>query len=406
MTVRLSCPYCETAVSLVDLPATHRVVCPRCGETFAAHATEMQESGPHIPVASRNGSHPPDEPTDSDEPAAPERSLIGLLLFGFVLGAFVVGLGMYAIFRGDANRGEQDTSELTPAKLATTMPPLAVRGLGYLPKDTNVAFAVQPGALLTYAERTKADPKELLIRAGVPAAVFTTLDQLGVELDQIQSLVGGLTLANDSLIPRAVVVLTLRKKLADPAAFLKQLKAQPIKGVAGSTRYKVTVANLPMELAILDAGPYLFATDAKDLDAISSPLTAPDQLTTGLRESLTKLSPASFAWVATDSEEWGKKPAITLAAQALKQPDLPARLATLRAAAIGVSLEPELQLRASVRTPDTASATKLQDQLANALAAKSPTIGLEGTWVSVALPFDAKDGINDLKDLLPRPAKK
>ena len=179
-----------------------------------------------------------------------------------------------------------------------------------------------------------------------------------------------------------------------------------MKGIAGSTRYKVTVANLPMELAILDAGPYLFATDAKDLDAVSGTLTAPDQLTTGLRESLTKLSPASFAWAATDSEEWGKKPTITLATQALKQPDLPARLATLRAAVIGLSLEPELQLRAGVRTPDTASATKLQDQLANALAAKSPTIGLEGTWVSVALPFDAKAGLNGLRDLLPKAAPK
>ena len=403
MTVRLSCPYCETAVNLIDLPATHRVVCPRCGETFAAHATEMQESGPHIPVASRNGAHPPDEPPEADEPSLPPRSLIGLLLFGFALGAIIVGLGMYAIFRGDVNRGEQDTSELTPAKLATTMPPLAVRGLVYLPKDTNLAFAVQPGALLTYAERTKTDPKELLIQAGVPAAVFTTLDQLGVKLEQIQSLVGGLTLANDNLFPRAVIVLTLREKLADQPAFLKQLKAQPSKSVAGSTRYKVTVANLPMELAILDVGPYLFATDAKDLETKN---TTPDQLATGLRESLTKLSPASFAWSATDSEEWGKKPAVTLAAQALKQPDLPARLATLRAAAIGLSLEPELQLQAHARTPDTASATKLQDQIANTLAAKAPTIHLESTWVSVALPYDAKQGLNGLKDLLPKPAPK
>ena len=71
MTVRLSCPYCETAVNLIDLPATHRVVCPRCGETFAAHATEMQESGPHIPVASRNGAHPPDEPPEADERLRP-----------------------------------------------------------------------------------------------------------------------------------------------------------------------------------------------------------------------------------------------------------------------------------------------------------------------------------------------
>jgi len=279
---------------------------------------------------------------------------------------------------------------LSPSgKPAATKPPSAIASLAYLPADTSVAFAIQPGPVRVYAERTKAEPKELLQQTGVPARVFALLDQAGVKLDQIDHLAGGIVIAGDNPIPRMMFALSLLSPLGDEDAFMKSLKAQKFTTSNGQTRWKADLGGLPTEMAKVNDRVYVFASDGKDLDrASSSTGRGSGHLPLGLRQSLEKLSPASVVWIATDNSRWDDKPAVKLAAGLLKEPDLPSRLANIRAVVIGVALEPDPKMLGALRSPDEATSKKLADTAAASLAGKPVVIGESGEWVSVESPFD------------------
>ncbi len=406
MTVQLSCPYCNAGVSVAEVPPSHRVVCPRCGESFPVKvpAGPDDEGGaPRVPVASLNGS--PAAVPHTQPPPAPGWSLAAPALIGLVLAAGVLALGLYAfVFHRPA--GTSTTPTDAGRRPAATVPPAAVAGLAYLPPDTNVAFAAQPGPLLAYADRTGSDPRQLLTRAGVPDRVFATLDRVGLPLDRIDHVCGGLVLAENSAIPRVFVVLALREPPADPGEFRRQLKATQFTAPSGATRYKADLGGLPVEMSNPDPRTYLFATEGKDLEAAAG-RTGSAHLPAGLRESMGKLSPASFAWAATDSGHWSENPGVKLAAALAKQPDLPARLATVRAAAVGMSLEPDPQLLVAVRAADPDAAAKMRAQAADAAAGKKESlrIGGEGAWVTAEGPPD-KDTWARLQVMLPKPAGK
>lgn len=284
-----------------------------------------------------------------------------------------------------------------------TVPPPAVPGLAYLPADSAIAFAVQPGPLVPYAERTKTDPRQLLAGFGIPDRIFTTLDTLGVPLDQIDHISGGLVLAADNALPRVVVVFALRKPPANEAAFRKALGARRVTPAGGAVRDQVSVGGLPADMLTLDSRTYLFATHSQDLD---SAMTFRDRgsghLPSGLRESMGKLSPASVAWVATDAQDWATNPTVKAAALVLKRPELPQRLADVRAAAAGVALEPDPKLTLAMRAATPPTVAKLEGRFTAAFSGKEPMIRTTGDWVSGEVAFDPKIGVSGLVDALPK----
>jgi hypothetical protein len=235
----------------------------------------------------------------------------------------------------------------------------------------------------------------------VPAQVFATLDRLGLALDQIDQLCGALVVPAESPIPRAVVALLLTRPMADEAAFLKHLKATQYTSASGATRYKGVDLGVPIpfELARRDAKTYLFATDGKDLDAPAG--RGSGHLPLGVKESMARLSPASLAWAATDSATWADRPFVKVVAEVLKQPTLSKRLAGGKAAAVGVSLEPEPQATLAIRAAGDEEAVKLRESLS---ASPPAMIWREGPWVTVGGPAGNGQG-GWLRELLPKSAK-
>jgi hypothetical protein len=235
----------------------------------------------------------------------------------------------------------------------------------------------------------------------VPAQVFATLARLGLALDQIDQLCGALVVPAESPIPRAVVALLLTKPLADEAAFLRQLKATQYTSASGATRYKGVDlgVSIPFDLARRDAKTYLFATDGKDLDAPAG--RGSGHLPLGLKESMARLSPASPAWAATDSANWSDRPFVKVIAEAMKQPTLSKRLAGGKAAAVGISLEPDPHATVAVRAAGDEEAAKLLDWLTVSPPAES---GRQGAWVIIVGPAGTGQG-GWLRELLPKSAE-
>ncbi|OWK38870.1 hypothetical protein [Fimbriiglobus ruber] len=384
-------------------PPGHRVACPRCGESFPVKETAAGDSGPHIPVMSRNGT-PHADPPAAAPLVSPAKALWPLAAGGAIVAALLVGFGLYAILK-PTPRPEPGPDRAKQEKKPATVPPAVVTGLAYLPADTNICAAVQFGPLLTYAARTQTDPHALLTRAGLPGELTDAPDKLGLSYGLIDHVCAGLVVDSASAFPRVVVALVLNQKVPDRSAFLKQLKATQFTAPDGSTRFRADVGNFPWEMLNPDDKTYLFATDGNDLHEFRRGAPGSVRLSAGVRDSMAKLSPASFAWVATGMETWNDKPTVKVAAGLLKQPDLPARLVPYHAAVAGISLEPEPTAAVAVLAVDAVAAAQLRGRLAATLAGRPVAINLVGPWVTVEGAL-GKDGVGGWKDWLPAPAAK
>lgn len=377
MAGRVSCPYCNATTELGDVPASGRVSCSRCGEAFPVK---------HSPAA-LNGQ--PAGPYPAPPTAAPPvaRAFVPLALIGLLLGSVVLGGGLYAILRTKPTP-PSDTGTPATGKPPAVFPPAAVPGLQYLPAETNVAFAVQPGPLLASAERTGTDPQKLLASVGIPDRVTATLAQLGLTLARIDHLAGGAVVDDKSPL-RVVLVLALRSPHPDEAAFLKALTATKPADSAVPGHYRVQVSGVPADMVKAGDRTYvlfLVGVDPKDPAGVANP--ARSGVPVPLKESVAKLSPASVAWVATASEAWAEKKTVAAVAQILKQPDIPKRLAPVRAVAAGLSLEPDPRLGVLVRGKDADAVAELNKSLDKLFGDKS-AVTTEADWVGVAGPVDA-----------------
>ena len=131
---------------------------------------------------------------------------------------------------------------------------------------------------------------------------------------------------------------------------------------------------------------FVFATADADLDRPPA-ATGGSHLPAGLRDTLAQLSPSAFAWAASDSADWADRPTVKAAALVLKRPDLPERLKPVRAAGVGLSLEPGLTAKLAMKAAGDDKA--LQEKLAAAVAGKEVLVGGADGWVTlVANPAD------------------
>lgn len=96
-----------------------------------------------------------------------------------------------------------------------------------------------------------------------------------------------------------------------------------------------------------------------------------------------KLSPASWLWMATDSDRWSEKPVFKLV---LKQAQLD-RLSQTRALAVGLSFEPDSMAQIAISGRDSTAADRTKEILAQFVGERS-TVEREGNWVMTQFPFD------------------
>ena len=371
MASRVSCLYCNAVVDV----ESGRVACPRCGEAFD----------------SANAEHHADDVAVS-KPATPRpsgflysRSAMGLS-FGLAIAILAIGL---AIVR------PWETKPKPEYKLPVVVSPLGLSGLAYLPPSTNIVAAIQPLPLLAYAAQSKTDPRLVLVEFGLPEAVFENLGKAGVPLDQIDHLVVGLSVSSEkgSIIPGVTACLKLTRPIVDESKLLLQLKAEKNSQQSKGGRTVYSISNGLLMTAV-DGRTYLFGFSEADLAFVDKPQAAGGgQLPKELREAMTnRVSPASFAWIATDSTNWFEKPGVQLAKSLPEWKSRIDKLKSLRALAGGLSLEPEPEIRLGARWAEATETKAFQDRMKSSFTNEIATVAGDEEWATVRSPLDPKSG--------------
>jgi hypothetical protein len=395
MSVRVSCPYCNAGFALIEVPPTGRADCPRCGERFPVRAGDPSAAGPPAPPAGPGAQYSVLSTTPPAHAAGRANSVKPAGRTALVAAAAVLvlaaGLGVYLSRGGSGPAPEGD-----PPPDAAAVPPLSLRGLGYLPPGTNVAFAVRPGPVLEYAARTGKDPVDILTKAGVPASTLGSLAKAGVTLQQIDHVAGGVAVpdAGGGELRFAVAVV-LRRPPADEDEFLKALKARRT-GPGRDAGYAAEFAGLPLAMARASATDWVFALSDRDAGAAGGRELAP-----GLREAVAEKVPAdAAAWVATDSARWADKPAVRLAVGRFGRPEWLPALGQGRAAVAGLSLGEEPQVRLSVRCADAPTGDRLAAYFRSKATGEGARAGGDGEWASFDAPFDPSAGFGPFRRML------
>jgi|GEM_PF-1565454 len=407
MSVRLSCPSCNTAFALDAIPANRRASCPRCGDVFPIRG---------VPTASEDSEQ---KTEDSREPTSPfpntkheiPNAKAGLSPQRALLLALMLGLlGLAAGFAVYYTRERPKPTPPEPPSELTATPPAQLVGLGYLPAECNVICAVQSGPILAYASRTKQDPRELLMRTGVPQQVLAAIDQINLTLPQIDHIAGGTFIADDRVDPRITFVIVLKQPLADEDAFLKKLKAKPMPG--GKGWHNVEVGSVPLTLARVSPIIWVFGWSERDFSAVEKGGFGPGGTqfrgseSEGLRKMIASVPPDAALWIAADDErDWTQKPLIKLAEQVPQTKKwLPEWLPAIRdgrGGLLAVSLGEKPRMRLFVRTADSATAERVRTYFqARAAEMESATAGGGGVFAMFDAPFDPATSGNTLQRFL------
>ena len=374
MPVRLSCPSCNTAFTLPDLPADRRANCPRCGDLFPVRTFEhVAESEPPASAIAPTSA----TSTQKDQTRRSRRRTVVIVLgMGCVAG--VIGGVIRDLVHGHAPSPSTPTVEAKPQ--STAIPAVQLTGLRYLPSDTNLIVAVQPGPILAYADDKKIDPRVFLRQAGIPNELFDGLANLGLSLPQIDHLVAGTSLGDGTLVLRLALVLVLRQPLADETEFLHKLKAHE---PPGKKRYNAEFAGLPLSLARMSPTVWVFGFDDKDFQAVDRGGfdAGGVQLPPGLAQSIEKeVPPAAALWFAANDESWAEKPALKLLVQAKRivKKEWLAVLSRGKAGVAAVTFEETPRLRVFVKADDAATGEQIRAYFQK-LAAKSDTARVGGS---------------------------
>ncbi len=383
MSVRLSCPSCNTAFALDAVPADRRATCPRCGDVFPVRGfvEETEDRGQRTE---------PQPNTKHQTPNTKHRARAALVALALGLLGFAIGLAVY-LTRETKTKAEAQP-ELPPAANAT--PPAQLVGVGFLPAECNVVFAVQPGPLLAYAARAKREPRELLAGTGIPSQVFAALDQIGLTLLQIDHIAGGALLGNDGDELRVAFVLVLKQPFADEDEFLKTLKAKPAAGK--KTRYTVDLAKLPLTLARVSPTVWVFGLNEKDFAAVERGGFGPGGTqfrgteSDGFRQMFASVPPEAAVWVVADDErDWTQKPLVKLAAQSPEAKKWLPAVGGGRGGLFALSFGEQPRMRLFVRTAETATAERVRAYFqARATETESATAGGGGVFALFDAPFD------------------
>ena len=358
----LVCPLCNTPFDLPGVPG--RVVCPRCGEAIPAKLLPAIAGGSVAAAVDRPA--PPE--------IAPGTSLRRIVQAVAVLFAAVaVAIGAVRYFKDDPK------PDATPpmAIPLPTRPPMSLAALRHFPPDTQILAAFQTSPLIQYANRIDRKPEVLLVELGLPVALFEGLAKAGIPLDQIDHIAVGASLAESMKLS---VALMLREPIRSESAFREALKARQNADKPGRSRVDLPGLPLPLDLHKFDGTTYLFSSDATALDAMLKPQENAEFLRPGLRESIGKLDPSSFAWLATDNQNWAELPTLKLLAALAKREDLPKRLKGIRALTTGLGLSSDLSGTTAVRLADAEAIREFEAKARTRIAGPNTQMTADGDW--------------------------
>lgn len=388
MTTRISCPYCNTTFAPDAVLPGRRLECPRCGEAF--------------PVQSADGAATTlstSYPAFNTRNCAPRKSHRGLIAIVLGLGLVGLGIGMGRnLFRSTT---PQVANESGPNATATS--PVELAGLAHLPNDCNFVVAIQPGPLLAYAARTNQEPREMLLRAGLPAGAFAVLDKAGIPLQQIDQIVLGVPVGDAAVEFRLTLVLILRHPLTDEEPFLRALDAKH--DPRGTPRHNVTLnVGMKLPLLLVRASPTVWVFGNADAD-LAPAEHGGGGLASGFRDMIAmRLSPDTAIWAAADVGIWVEKPLVKLAAEWSGGKQWLPVLAKGQAAVAGLSFGIAPRARLFVRCVDEPTGAALRDYF-QTKAKPDVHTGGGGEWAMYDAPFDPQTGLQAIKAMLNDAAK-
>jgi hypothetical protein len=381
MSIPLSCPSCNTGFALATLPPARRATCPRCGDVFPVRAAAPERGAADRDGGDDAGAAIPDPPPAGREPTS-GRGPRRMALVAVALGAVGCLAGLAAYYA----RGPKPAADPPAAEFAVA-PPAELLGLGYLPAECNVVFAIQPGPLREYAARTRQEPRELLARAGVPDQLFAAVDSGGLPLAQIDHAAGGIFVA-DAGEPRFALVLVLNRPLADEGAFRTALKARP---GSGKQKYdSVKVGDFPLLLARVSPTVWVFGFGEGDFSAVEKGGFGPGGTQFRLRAVLAAIPPDAAVWAAADDDgDWTQKPLVKLLASSDGAKTWLPLLSAGRGAAVALTFGERARVWLQVRTVEASAAERLRAYFrTRAAETDSATVGGDGTAASLDAPFD------------------
>jgi hypothetical protein len=359
MSVRLSCPSCNTAFDLDAIPADRRAACPRCGDVFPVRGelAERATGAPTVPTPATPG------------PPPAKRGLSRRRTVAIVVALGLVGFGVgFAVYYRGAKPKVAETGPIEPP-LGHRKPLDYVSGIAGLPAECNVVFAIRADLIVDYAARTKQDPRELLERTGVPAQILAVFDQAGLSLADVNHIAGGAVIGGEGEELRFVLVVVINRPI-DEATILKRLKGETASG-KGALK-TVQLNSIPVPLFFLGAAPqrWAFSLNERDLQSDKGDHLNPDRhfrgvpvlngSGTGMRKWLSYIERDTAIWVAVDDDrDWAQKPLVKLAAQAPEAKKWVSALGTFRGGLFAINLgeRPSMSLR--VRNTETATAERL-----------------------------------------------
>ena len=398
MALRVSCPYCNTSFTAAAVPASGRVPCPRCGDAFPVRTGEAEaegESPEAVSAVSLDESSRPRSSQAKSSSRVPAIAAVAAIL------ALAIGAGWY-YFRDWAggNPAQSDPSTIAAA-------PTSLHGLAFVPTDANLLFALQPGPIIAYAERSGQDPRVLLSQAGFPPSLFVALDRAGVPLQQIDHIAVGAHVpdSDDFARFRVAMALVLRTSLDDEDRFLEELQARPVER-RGRKWYEATASVIPgvgrISILLVKATPevWVFGWSEEDLEPAARGAGA-SGYPSWLDETAAERLPADAAiWLASDDERWSEKPIVRLALAQFKRKDLLPILAEGQAVAAGLSLGEQPRLRVSIRCRDSQIAEQLKSYFEEKVTEPGTRHGSEGEWAMLDGPVDPLQVPEKLKGLL------
>ena len=260
MPLRVSCPYCNSRFAIPEVPASGRAACPRCGDAFNTQGRiEEDRDGVSAAVALPGAADAHGFPSHGF-PSSNRRVLLPLAL----VVALVAGAVMFLYYGGLLKRPQPGPDGPEGAGQR----PLELGGLGFVPPNSNIVFAIQMGPLLGYCERTDQDPRVLLSQAGVPPSVLAKLDRAGVPLEKINHITAGAHVpdAADLGQLRLVIAVVLSAPLDDEARFLEELEARSVKQ-GGKPHYRVELGPLPLQLVRVSTTEWVIGWSDEDVRA-------------------------------------------------------------------------------------------------------------------------------------------
>ena len=269
------CPSCDAPLTRTA-NESGRVVCGRCGESSLA---------------------PPNyEPAPEVAPSIEKSRPVWPFLVAAMLIALVVG-GWFVL--------QSKPDPVVAPVPSPSAAPIDAAGLRFVPATATVVFAARPSLV--------PDLRARLVSAGLPTDTLAPLDAIGLQLESAEEIVGGLVVLPDTLIPRAVVAMTLQNPI-DREAVRAKLQAA---AVAPPDTFQCSIRGVPAFYRVRTEQSLVFATELKDLDFEANP--GGKHLPADVRATIARVPAGSLAWLTTGEQDWASVPAVALGEKFLKR---------------------------------------------------------------------------------------